>query len=139
LWLVDGRSVFAKAASSTPNPDTPRIHRREATIAAALPAAVPAPRLLDTIDADDWIILLYEYVDGVMPAQPWRRGELGRVLDLFTELARLLTPPPLAAAELPDAGAGPVSGWAGLTERHERGEDDLTGLPTWVRHRLADF
>lgn len=139
LRLADGCSAFVKAAGPEPNPDTPHIHRRERLIARALPPNVPAPRLLDAIDEDGWIVLLFEHVAGVMPAQPWRTDELDRVLRAFTELAELLTPSPVDLTDVPDLGGGPVSGWAGVLERHERGEDELDGLPGWVRERLGDL
>ena len=44
-------------------------HRVEARVSAALPATVPAPRLLGTLD-DDWVVLAFEAIDGVEPYQP---------------------------------------------------------------------
>lgn len=139
LHLANGRSAFVKAAGPEPNPDTPRIHRRERLIAEALPANVPVPRLLDAIDDDGWILLLFEHVDGTMPAQPWRPDELARVLDAFTELAELLTPSPIDLTDVPDLGDGLLSGWGDLLERHHRGDDDLDGLPHWVRDQLGEL
>jgi hypothetical protein len=64
----------------------PGIHRAEARIAAALPAATPAPRLLACFDQGGWVALLLEDIDGVTPAQPWRPDELGRVLAALADL-----------------------------------------------------
>jgi hypothetical protein len=46
LRLRDGRRAFVKAVSSSPNPDSPTLHRQEARVAAALPASAPSPRFL---------------------------------------------------------------------------------------------
>src|SRR5690242_12071868 len=43
LQTADGRRVFVKAACSEPNPVTPKIHRKEARIAALIPASAPVP------------------------------------------------------------------------------------------------
>ncbi|HKS91738.1 MAG TPA: hypothetical protein VJQ83_07400, partial [Tepidiformaceae bacterium] len=48
LVLADGRRVFVKAVSGAQNRESPAIYRQEARYAAALPAEVPAPRLLWT-------------------------------------------------------------------------------------------
>ncbi|HEY5173065.1 MAG TPA: hypothetical protein VIK54_15180 [Acidimicrobiia bacterium] len=45
LQLADGARVFVKEVCGSSNPDSPAIHRREARVAAALPARVPAPVL----------------------------------------------------------------------------------------------
>jgi hypothetical protein len=96
LTLADGRRAFVKAVDEV-NPDSPDIHRSEARIAAALGTETPAPRLLGSVDADGWVILLFEDIDGWMPAQPWRSDELSRVLDAMTDLAAALTPAPIDA------------------------------------------
>ena len=102
LLLGDGRRAFVKAVGDL-NPDSPRIHRAEARIAAALPASVPAPRLLGFLDAGNWVILILADIDGRMPAQPWQQAELDQVLAAMTELAATLTPAPVAA---PPAATG---------------------------------
>jgi hypothetical protein len=113
LRLDNGGRAFAKAVGPELNPDTPAMFRDEARTAAALPASVPAPRLLGWIDAaadehaaasgaDGWVLLMYEEIDGAEPAQPWQRGELGRVLAAMTELAESLTPSPISAPPVAD-------------------------------------
>jgi hypothetical protein len=96
LRLADGRRVFLKAISSRPNPVSPAMHRREARIAAALPASVPTPRLLWSFDDGDWVVLVFEDVDGWTPVTPWRPQELHRVLDAVTQLVESLTPSPIS-------------------------------------------
>jgi len=97
LGTMDGRRVFVKAVGPEPDPGSPAAHRREAEIAAALPPDVPAPRLLWSYAEGEhgWIVLAFEDVDGRNPAEPWRPGELDRVLDALAALTELLTPSPL--------------------------------------------
>jgi aminoglycoside phosphotransferase (APT) family kinase protein len=97
LTTAHGRHVFVKAAGPEQNPLTPTMHRREAAIAAALPADAPVPRLLWTYDegAGGWIALAFEDIDGRQPELPWRADELDRTLAAVAELAETLTPSPL--------------------------------------------
>jgi hypothetical protein len=87
--LVDGRRVFIKAVSPAQNPDSPIMMRREAEIAAALPADAPAPTLLHMIDDGNWIVLVFEDIDGALPEMPWDREELRRVVDATRQLGKL--------------------------------------------------
>ena len=114
LRLDNARRVFVKAIDTAAHPAVGEFHRREIVVAGALPAAVPAPRLLeglDDLDGGTWVALLFEDIDGWMPAQPWRPDELVRVLAAVTELAELLTPGPdlTTPPRLPRLG-----GWARL-------------------------
>jgi aminoglycoside phosphotransferase len=139
LRLDTGRRAFAKAVGPELNPDSPGMYRAEARIAAALPAQVPAPRLLGSVEADGWVMLLFEDIDGAMPAQPWRPSELARVLAAVSDLATTLTPSPLAAPALADTHARAFAGWRGLISDAVSGTDDLTGLDRWARDHLADL
>jgi aminoglycoside phosphotransferase (APT) family kinase protein len=142
LLLANGRRAFVKAVGPQPNPDSPGIHRAEARIAAALPAAAPAPRLLACFDQGGWVALLFEDIDGVTPAQPWRPDELGRVLAALADLAASLTPTPVKAPRLSDTFGDQFQGWRRLAAAHRRGEDDLGWLDAWARRhldRLADL
>ncbi|MFI6517071.1 aminoglycoside phosphotransferase family protein [Spirillospora sp. NPDC050679] len=134
LLLDDGRRAFVKSASAELNPDTPRLHRAEARVAAALPEAAPVPRFLGSLDHNGWITLLFEDVDGRHPRQPWRSGELARVLDALTELAGAMTPAPLALPTAADRFAGDFRGWRTLAA-----EPGPRGLDQWTRDRLADL
>jgi hypothetical protein len=80
LTLADGRRVFAKAISGEQNPRSPGLYRREIEVARALPSRVPAPRLRWSYDDGDWVMLVLDDVDGVMPATPWRQEEFSRVM-----------------------------------------------------------
>jgi hypothetical protein len=68
--LSDGRSVFVKAAGLALNPISPSMHRREAVVLAAMPADVPAPRLIGVVDDGDWVALVIEWIEGQMPTAP---------------------------------------------------------------------
>src|SRR3954466_6975004 len=76
LICADGTRAFVKAVSAEANPRSPDMHRREARITAALPAAAPAPRLLASYDDDTWVALLLEDVGGAHPQLPWQDAEL---------------------------------------------------------------
>jgi Ser/Thr protein kinase RdoA (MazF antagonist) len=78
--LDDGRAVFVKAVSPDQNPESPRMLRREIDVTRALPPTVPAPRLLDALDDDHWVVGVFECVGGRPPALPWCPRELDRVL-----------------------------------------------------------
>src|SRR3954447_9837774 len=64
---ADGRRAFVKAVAATPNPETPDMDRKEATVTAALPEHAPVPRLLAAYDDGTWVGLLLEDVDGRHP------------------------------------------------------------------------
>jgi aminoglycoside phosphotransferase (APT) family kinase protein len=131
---TDGRRAFVKAVSSAQNPESPDLHRREAWVTAALPAAAPAPRLLGTLDDDGWVVLVLEDVEGRHPRTPWQIGELRAVLDALDDLARQTTPTPLphlasAAAQLADD----FGGWRRLAA------DPPCHLDPWAAGHLADL
>jgi Phosphotransferase enzyme family len=137
LTLTGGRRAFVKAVGDL-NPDSPDIHRSEARITAALPDGTPAPKLLGFLDADGWVILLFEDVDGRMPAQPWRSDELGRVLDAMTDLATALSPAPIAAPSAVVRFRSLGHGWRDLADARAGG-DALADISPWARDRLADL
>lgn len=86
LALSDGGRAFLKAVSASVNPDSPKLHRREAEVAAALPDSVPVPRFIASYDDGDWVALLFQDVDGRHPAQPWQVVELDSVLAAVARL-----------------------------------------------------
>jgi hypothetical protein len=67
LALDDGRHVFVKAMDAEVWPMEAVTHRTEALVAVALPPAIPAPRLLGTLDDGRWTILAFEAIDGTQP------------------------------------------------------------------------
>jgi aminoglycoside phosphotransferase len=111
LGLEDDTDVFVKAISTASEPSVAGFHRREAAVARRLPAGLPVPRLLAAYDDGEWVALLFEHVTGALPAQPWRPGDLERVLAAATAMAHALTPSPIPAA---DAARPRLRGWADL-------------------------
>jgi len=136
LRLADGRRVFLKAISIHPNPDSPAMHRREARIAAALPALVPTPRLLWSHDDGDWVALAFEDIEGWTPATPWRTDELSRVLSALTQLVESLTPSPIAVETIAERLHEPFQGWRTLDRAARTKREDLSGLHDWARRNL---
>ncbi|MEU6196108.1 aminoglycoside phosphotransferase family protein [Streptomyces sp. NPDC047061] len=110
------RTAFVKAVSADANPDSPALHRAEARNTAALPATVPAPRLLGSYDDGTWVALVFEEVKGRQPHVPWRPDELRRVLDAVATLGRTLTPSPLDAPPAAERLADAFDGWRRLAE-----------------------
>lgn len=93
LSCEDGSRHFVKAASCKAQRLFAESYRLEARKLAALPAAVPAPRLLWAMDGD-WVVLGIEYVEGQPPRRPWRAADLDAVLDALETTAEVLTPAP---------------------------------------------
>jgi aminoglycoside phosphotransferase (APT) family kinase protein len=109
-----GERVFLKAVCSSPNPESPIIHRREARIAAALPARAPAPRLHWSHNEDGWVVLAFDDIEGRTPQLPWKRDELERVLDALRALADALTPSPVQLESAAQRLAPLFRGWRSL-------------------------
>ena len=117
LRLADGARVFVKAVCGSSNPDSPAIHRREARVAAALPAGVPAPALRWSWDDGEWVVLAFDDVDGRPPDLPWRANELERVLDALAELATALTPSPIPLEPASKSLARLFGRWRRIADR----------------------
>jgi aminoglycoside phosphotransferase (APT) family kinase protein len=150
LELADGQAIFVKAVSGEISPPAVAQARREIVVAAALPAQVPAPRLLWSDDDGEWVLLGFEPVQGRSPQMPWDPDDLDRVL---AALAGLAEAEPLAGHALPRtddllaeeftgwrhvlrtpaarealaAGAGPTVAWA---------LEDLDRIVTWEQDAL---
>lgn len=135
LELTDGSRAFVKAVCTVPNPDSPAMHRREARIAAALPASVPAPALRFSYDDGEWIALAFDDVDGHNPTMPWNAAELERVLSALHDLAVALTPAPIALDTARDGLARQLGGW----RRIAADEKLRARVPGGVRRRLPEL
>ncbi|MGN6332041.1 MAG: phosphotransferase family protein [Motilibacteraceae bacterium] len=119
--LSDGRRLFVKAVGTALNPDTPRLHRREAHALAQLPDHVPAPRLVATYDDGDWVALVMEDVEGRHPEVPWPDRDVDAVGGALVELAGVRAPASLPAhADI----ATMLTIWSEVAERHAAGELD---------------
>jgi hypothetical protein len=133
--LADGRRAFVKAVSATLNPDSPDIYRREAQVAAAMPASVPAPALHWSFDLGEWVVLAFEEVDGRPPELPWRADEFARVVDGLRDLADDLTPSPIALESASEALGRLFGGW-----EHVAIDAALAArFPAAVQDRIADL
>ncbi|MDP9333870.1 MAG: phosphotransferase, partial [Actinomycetota bacterium] len=128
--------MFVKAVCGSPNPESPDIHRREARIAAALPAHVPAPARRWSWDDGDWVVLAFDDVDGRAPELPWRTQELERVLAALHALATGLTPSPISLEPATESLARPFGGWRRIADG---GADVVNIVPTRVRERVDDL
>lgn len=138
LRLADGRHLFVKAASPTPNPGTPDIYRREARIVKTLPINAPAPRLLNSYDEGEggWVVLFFEEIAGQHPAQPWQMAELDRVLQALDALSLSLTPSPLTPPLVSRASeefATRLCGWQRLASEMP---SHLERLDPWSQRHL---
>jgi serine/threonine protein kinase len=110
--LADGRRVFVKAVSPAQNPQACRIHRREAEVAAQLPADLPVPRLLHVVDDGHWVALVFEEIEGAQPVEPWTHHQLGVVLRALRSFAERATPTPAPGLQTVEARYGAVfRGW----------------------------
>ena len=83
LTCEDGTCHFVKAASMRAQRMFADAYLEEARKLALLPPAAPAPRLLWTSEADDWVVIGLEYADAKPPRRPWRRADLDAVLDVL--------------------------------------------------------
>jgi aminoglycoside phosphotransferase (APT) family kinase protein len=94
LTCQDGTRHFVKAASAKAQRMFAHSYREEARKLAALPADVPAPSLLWTHDADDWVVVGLEYVEARNPRRPWRAADLDASVAMLARAAETLTPAP---------------------------------------------
>jgi aminoglycoside phosphotransferase (APT) family kinase protein len=112
LVLADGRRAFAKAISTSLSAPGVAAFRREARNLVALPADVPAPRLLWSLEWGEWIALVIEDIDGRTPAQPWVGEEFDRVLAALVQLGRSRAPD--FAAHMVESFADDFTGWRAI-------------------------
>ncbi len=124
--------MFIKSVSPAQNPDSPGMTRREAHIAACLPANAPAPALLHTLDDGEWITLVFEEVDGRHPHEPWQADELARVFAAIRALGDL--EPRRALPPVARQYGEMFTGWRMLVRE---GPDAVTD--GWCRAHLEDL
>ncbi|MGI9002845.1 MAG: phosphotransferase family protein [Pseudonocardia sp.] len=134
LRLADGRRVFVKAVNGERNTHAPVLYRREASVMAALPGAVPAPALRHTYDDGDWVALVLDDIDGRHASEPWNSTDLRRVLSALTDLAHRLTPSPAKVPDVRDDLADNYRSWRRLADDH-----DTAGLDPWVAEHLSQL
>ena len=78
LRLADGRQVFVKAVSAEVRAHNHRMIRQESAILDALPASVPAPRRLATVEHGPWIALATTWAAGATEAS-WTDASIAAV------------------------------------------------------------
>ncbi|MCW2767942.1 MAG: hypothetical protein JWO11_3901 [Nocardioides sp.] len=126
LTCADDSRHFVKAASQKAQRAFAESYREEARKLAALPASLPAPRLLWTHDGDDWMVLGLEYVEARAPRRPWRLPDLAASLDMLDLVAAALTPPPQRLAL--DTFADELADWPGHWDHVRRTQAALPHL-----------
>lgn len=118
LVCEDGSRHFVKAASVKAQRMFADSYREEGRKLAALPASVPAPRLLWMLD-DDWVVLGIEHVEATPPSRPWRQADLDATLDALEVVADELTPTPLELDTFSSEFASFLDGWAHVRSVHD--------------------
>jgi aminoglycoside phosphotransferase (APT) family kinase protein len=138
LTCADGSRWFVRVVSADTNAVSPDMHRREAGILRALDPFIAAgqlaaPRLRDTLDQPPWMVLVLADVDGEHPALPWQAAELTAVLAALDDMARALTPSPIAITSLAEQFGEAFTGWQRLAAAPSQDQDRLDA---WSRDRL---
>jgi aminoglycoside phosphotransferase (APT) family kinase protein len=129
-----GARAFVKAVSPAQNPVSPGMHRREASVTAALPPGTPAPRLLGSFDDDEWIVLVLADVEGRHPVTPWTTPELSAVMRTLDAMAAALTPSPVPGLPSATTFLGPdLAGWNRVAA------DPPADLHPWAQRHLSDL
>jgi len=132
--------VFVKAVSPAQNPHSPVLARQEIRAARAIPASVPAPRLLWSDDDGDWVLMGFEAVAGRSPELPWRPRDLDRVLAGLAELARATPVPGHELPTMTDSVAENLTGWQSFAALSSRERSTIAeragGLGEWASSRL---
>src|SRR5581483_4651284 len=95
---------------------------------------------LSTFDDGEWVVLLFEDIDGAHPVVPWRDDELARVLAALHDLGVALTPSPVEAPSIEVALEPLLTGWrsfasAGTAPKARGG----TAPEGWAGRHLDDL
>ncbi len=138
LHTVDNRWVFLKAIGTELNPTSVNFHRQEIKVNAVLPDNSLAPKLLwsyDDADDTEWVVLLFDNIDGSNPKTPWSDNDLQRVMKAMSQLSEQLTSPtisyPIPSAK--DHFASRIHGW----QRIKTGKSiNIEQLDDWSKHHL---
>src|SRR5690606_31456542 len=82
-----------------------------------LPENLFAPNLLwsyDDADDTEWVVMLFDNIDGINPETPWQKSDLQRVMQAMSQLSEVLTPSPIATGSVPSASdhfSNRINGW----------------------------
>jgi aminoglycoside phosphotransferase (APT) family kinase protein len=129
-----GERAFVKAVSPAQNERSAEMARDELHITSALPAQAPVPRLLGGFDDGEWVVLIFEDIDGRHPRTPWVQPEIDAAVTALRELADALTPSPVPDA--PTAAgrlAHNFASWARIAT------DPPPDLDPWFAAHLDDL
>ena len=126
LTCEDGSRHFVKAASVRAQRMFAEAYREEARKLAALPPAVPAPRLVWLLDDEDWVVLEIEYVESRAPRRPWRTADLDLCLTMTEQLAAALTPAPSELDQ--ESFVAEFADWPAYWEKVRSDLPDLPGI-----------
>jgi hypothetical protein len=138
LTTVEGDRAFVKAAPLTD--PIAGWYAREATVTAALPAAVPAARPRWTLEAAGHFVLCLDAIQGQVPTLPWTPTDLDATLAAWrTSAAALSQPDPellrLGLPRLGDIVRDELSWWSEIAARRA----PLPPAPAWVPNRLGEL
>jgi hypothetical protein len=111
VTCADGSRHFLKAASTKAQQYAADAYRVEARKLRTIPPSVPAPRLRWVHEADDWVVLGLEYVEGRAPERPWTDADLAACSAMLVAAAEQLTPAP--GLDVPTF-ADELGSWAAL-------------------------
>jgi aminoglycoside phosphotransferase (APT) family kinase protein len=111
LSLANGHDVFVKAVSRTANAGSHQLYQQEAAALAALPADVPAARLIETVETGHWIAIITELAPGQVAGPPWTNASIHAVAQACAMVAACPAPKeiPPVLQRLPD-----LDGWTKL-------------------------
>jgi aminoglycoside phosphotransferase len=133
LVTASGRRAFVKAVGTSLNPKTPELFRQEITAMQAIGPLPMVPQLYEVYDDGDWVGLLFEDLDGRLPAHPWEQADADRVMDAVAELTDALDPSPW-----PDAPVIAVRSHDFLSRWNNVLADGLA-VPSWMDGRVEEF
>jgi aminoglycoside phosphotransferase (APT) family kinase protein len=135
LLLADGRRVFVKAASAEVNEATVAMHRREASVLAALDGLGIAPSPLGAVESGPWFALIVEDLPGRHP-DPSDPADTAAVLDAVAALPDPVpsSVPPAEADARTELAEG-ADDWHRLLE--EGGAGTVPGAEATVRAMAA--
>jgi len=133
LITASGRRAFVKAVGTSLNPRTPELFRQEITAVQAIGQLPTTPVLYDVYDDGDWVGLLFEDIEGRLPAHPWEQHDADRVLDAVAELTDALDPSPW-----PDAPVAAVRS-AEFLSRWDNVIADGLDVPDWAVGRVEEL
>ncbi|GAA5148673.1 hypothetical protein GCM10023340_22840 [Nocardioides marinquilinus] len=147
LVCADGTRAFLKAVGAELNPDTPALYRREREVLGMLGSHPLWAGLVDAHEADGWVALLLEDVEGTHPDLR-DDAVMARLLEATDELGAVMrerVPDP----PVPQAGTGPglfrpglvdlsvtFTTWAEALDHVADVPRDL--LPAWVVEAADD-